>query len=268
MRAMMFEAKRRGVTLRQIVLAIVVTLAGIAILRSLLVKSPEQRLTARFESKFADLHARLQKCLDECPAASDVKNRPLAGQLSPPLDANNTILVSIDSVAKARSATDDQALKDLLPDKRLKGDDSDLVYRWRKGATGQSAFMEIGISMLPGLYDDLLDARYLVAVRFLDWNPPRRDESVTNYIQLIGGTAKVTVYVCDLQSGELLGSSTREIAQDRGLVSSAGDPVETATDEFAELVGNSVRATVGELVGSKLDENPLRDVESRMESIP
>ena len=262
------HAVRRGVTIRQIVLAVVAVLAAVAMLRSLLVKTPDQLLIARYEPRFADLHEQIQTCIDKCSTASEVEDRPLAGQLSPPLDANNTIVMSIESVAKAHATTDDRALKDLVPDKRLQGDDSDLVYRWRPSETGQSAFMEIGAGMLPGLYDDLLDARYLVAVQFLDWTPPRRDDSITNYVQLIAGAAEVSIYVCDLQSGELLASTTQEIIQDRGLVSSEGDPVEAATAELADLVGNAVRSTVGKLADSQLDENPLRDVEKRMSNIP
>ena len=265
---MMSKAKRRGVTFRQILLAIVGIVAAVVISLNLLEKSPHERLNAQYEAKFADLQARVQKCLDNCPATSTGEDHPIAGPLAPPLDANNTIVVSIEAAAKARGTTDDKALKQLVPDKRLQGDDSDLVYRWRRSDTGQSAFMEIGIGMLPAFYADLLDARYLVAVRFLDWTPPRRDDSITNYIQLIAGAAKVTVYVCDLQSGELLGSTTQAIVQDRGLVPSEGDPVETATGYLAELVGNSARASVGKLAGSQLDENPLRNVESRMTGPP
>lgn len=265
---MMSKTQRRGETFRQILLAIVVTVAVIVIAINLLKKSPHERLNAEYESKFADLQARVQKCLDNCPAASEGEDRPIAGPLSPPLDANYTIVVSIEAAAKARGATDDKALQQLVPDKRLQGDDSDLVYRWRSTDIGQSAFMEIGMGMLPAFYADLIDARYLVAVRFVDWTPPRRDDTIKNYIQLIAGAAKVTVYVCDLQTGALLGSTSQEIIQDRGLVSSEGDPVETATGYLAELVGKSVRASAGKLAGSQLDENPLRDIDSRMTGIP
>jgi hypothetical protein len=265
---MMDKSKRRGVTIRQIVLAIVAAVAAVVITLNLLEKSPHERLNAEYESKFADLQARVQKCLDNCPATSAGEDRAIAEPLSPPLDANNTIVVSIEAAAKARGTTDDKALQQLVPDKRLHGDDSDLVYRWRSTDIGQSAFMEIGMGMLPAFYADLLDARYVVAVRLVDWTPPHRDDNIKNYIQLVAGAAKVTVYVCDLQTGELLGSTTQEIIQDRGLVSSEGDPVETATDQLAELVGNSVRASAGKLAGSQLDENPLRDIESRMTGPP
>lgn len=248
---------RRGLTLKQIVWSIVAVVALFAVVRNAIVKTPQQAIAAEYAPKFEALHTKLQKAVDQIPAESPTEDLTPETPLSPLPDSTNTIVMSIEPMAQARAAAgDDKALKQLVPDKRLGDDNSDLVYRWRPDLAVQTAFREIGYDTLPKRYDQFLAARYLVAVKFLNWIPPKRDEHGPG---LIAGRAEVAIYLFDLESGKLLGTRRQDVIQHRGIVSSSGDPVQTASDQLADLVGDEVAKSVNKMAGGALSKNPLHE---------
>jgi hypothetical protein len=255
-------APRRS-RLRWVVAGVIALVAAAFIIQEQTRKSPSERLAAEYESRFAGLQQRLAAAIAKLPPVGSVEERAPAAPLDPKPDSTNTLFVSADAINKdgqtASAVSDSEAwsmepesdAEKRFPDARLGNDQSDLVYRWRPGTYGALLGTD---DTLPPRYEDLLDTRYAVAVRIAEWIPPSRQEGVG----LVAGAARVEVFLIDLQSGDVLGSLTKQVLQTSTIIAHTGDPLEAAAKELAGDVGAAVQTAVAQMVDTQFEKRDLR----------
>ncbi len=193
-----------------------------------------------YEKRFAAKQAQVRRLIESLPAKGSVEESFPSSALSPAPREENTVFASVDTFLEPERGSDSRILG---LRNGAAGDWAAKLFHWQP-LDGQIT------DALAAEYEKTLNARYLIAVRFVDWKEPAIEFGKEQ--KYLPGGGKAEVFLIDLRSDKVVSAFVVSVEQGGTIRYSERDPLSGVKQALRSSLRAGIVSRLNSAAGARL----------------
>ncbi len=193
-----------------------------------------------YEKKFAAKQAQVKRLIESLPPLGSIEESHPKSELSPAPGEENTVFASVDTFLNPERGSDSRILG---LRNGAAGDWAAKLFHWQpqEGRITDALAAE---------FENILNPRYLIAVRFVDWKEPLIEFGQEQ--KYLPGRGKAEVFLIDLKSDKVLSAFVVSVEQAGTIRYSERDPLSGVKQALRSSLRAGIVSRLNSATGARL----------------